>query len=118
MPSADPRLQALFKQPQALPSAPEVAARLIGTFGQVQQTLGGAVGKVDPPRRVQPDHPGGDEEQGLGAIALAGADFAGAEVRVNMSTVTGEPLPKARSPEAARLTVAGRGPVSCAGQSS
>ena len=34
MPTSDSRLQALFKQPQALPSAPEVAARLIATFGQ------------------------------------------------------------------------------------
>ena len=34
MAAPNARLQALFKQPQALPSAPEVAARLIATFGQ------------------------------------------------------------------------------------
>lgn len=34
MSTPEARLQALFRQPQALPSAPEVAARLIATFGQ------------------------------------------------------------------------------------
>ena len=38
--TAHPRLELLFKQPQALPAAPEVAARLIATFNNDDVDLG------------------------------------------------------------------------------
>ncbi len=47
MPSTHPRLEALFKQPQALPAAPEVAARLIATFNNEDVDLGSIARDID-----------------------------------------------------------------------